>query len=178
MLEALLLCAGCHGMAGEGRVEGGYPPIAGQPQAYLERQLESYADGRRASVVMVPLAKRLSRKERQGLAAHFSRLKKDFPKNLPGATRGQVLARVGDNGLRVQACENCHGPGGTGQPPFGPYLAGLHSDYIEAEMRAWRRGTRRTDPSGQMGVIARQLTERDIAALAEHYAGLPKGAEP
>jgi cytochrome c553 len=51
-------------MAGEGRPAGGYPAIAGQPQAYLERQLEAYADGRRADPVMAPLAKRLSREER------------------------------------------------------------------------------------------------------------------
>ena len=66
---------------------------------------------------------------------------------------------MGDNDLRVQACENCHGPDGTGQPPFGPYLAGLHARYLEAEMQAFRSGTRRTDPSGQMEIIARQLTE-------------------
>lgn len=164
-------------MAGEGRPEGGYPRLAGQPQAYLERQLESYADGRRASVVMAPLAKRLSREERQGLAAHFSRLKNDFPEKLSTSTRGHALATLGDNELRVQACQNCHGPGGTGQPPFGPYLAGLHRDYLEAELRAWRRGARRSDPSGQMGVIARQLTDADIAALAAYYAGTTKGAQ-
>jgi cytochrome c553 len=158
-------------MAGEGRPEGGYPRLAGQPQAYLERQLEAYADGRRESVVMAPLARRFSARERREMAVHFSRLERTFPERKSGSKRGEVLATVGDNELRVQACENCHGPGGTGQPPFGPYLAGLHARYLEAEMQAFSRGSRRTDPSGQMSVIARQLGKDDIAALAEHYAG-------
>jgi cytochrome c553 len=144
---------------------------AREPQRYLERQLEAYADGRRESLVMAPLAKRLSPRERGEVAVHFARLKRSFPERKSTSRRGEVLATVGDNGLRVQACENCHGPGGTGQPPSGPYLAGLQRGYLEAEMRAWRRGSRRTDPSGQMAVIARLLTDRDIAELAAHYAG-------
>jgi len=66
---ALLLCAGCHGMSGEGRAAGGYPAIAGQPQAYLERQLAAYADGRRDDRVMAPLAQRLAPDGRAELAS-------------------------------------------------------------------------------------------------------------
>jgi len=67
-------------------------------------------------------------------------------------------------------CAGCHGPGGSGRAPFMPYLAGLHREYLRAEMLDWKRGTRRTDESGQMEVIARQLSEADIEALAEHYS--------
>lgn len=177
MLEALLLCAGCHGMGGEGRPEGGYPRLAGQPQAYLERQLEAYADGRRADRVMTPLAKRLTREERGLLAAHFANLEGKRPSSVPASGRGHVLATIGDNALRVQACQNCHGPAGSGRAPFMPYLAGLHREYLRAEMLDWKRGTRRSDPSGQMNVIARQLSDEDIDALAEHYAG-PDAVRP
>jgi len=176
LLEAVLLCAGCHGMSGEGRPESGYPRIAGQPPAYLERQLEAYADGRRQSMVMGPLAKRLTKEERVSVAAHFSsQLGSSIKKQnqASGSERGSTLARVGDNDLRVQACQNCHGPEGTGQPPSGPYLAGLDRAYLRRELMAWRDGSRSTDPSGAMGTIARHLTEADIDAVAAHYAGLP-----
>ena len=83
---ALLLCAGCHGNVGEGRAAAGYPPIAGQPAAYLERQLEAYAEGRRTHPVMAPLAKRLTPSERQQLAAHFAALK--VPAAHSGSTQG------------------------------------------------------------------------------------------
>lgn len=160
-------------MAGEGRPAGGYPAIAGQPHAYLERQLEAYADGRRADPVMSPLAKRLSREERAQVASHFSSLKS--PSAAPtGSERGRLLATVGDNDLRVQACQNCHGPGGTARAPFMPYLAGLHREYLRRELLDFRTGARRTDPSGQMSFIAQRLTEEDIAALAAHY-GIDEG---
>jgi cytochrome c553 len=170
---ALLLCAGCHGMGGEGRAAGGYPPIAGQPEAYLLRQLEAYADGRRADAVMGPLSKRLSAEERGRLAAHFAALQSP-PSGRPSASeRGRVLATLGDDALRVQACQNCHGTGGTARPPFMPYLAGLDHAYLRAELLDFRNGTRRTDPSGQMTFIAQRLADEDIAALAAHYAGPP-----
>jgi cytochrome c553 len=49
VLEIVLLCAGCDGMAGEGRPEAGYPGLRGQPPGYLERQLEAYACGDRVT---------------------------------------------------------------------------------------------------------------------------------
>jgi cytochrome c553 len=173
LAAALLLCAGCHGMNGDGRAAAGYPAIAGQPQAYLERQLEAYADGRRPDPVMSPLAKRLSREQRAQLAAHFSTLASPSA-SLAGNERGRTLATVGDNELRVQACQNCHGPGGTARAPFMPYLAGLHPEYLRAELMDFRSGARRTDASGQMNFIAERLSEDDIRALAEHFgaAGL------
>jgi cytochrome c553 len=167
---AVLVCAGCHGMGGEGRPAGGYPAIAGQPQAYLERQLEAYADGRRPDAVMSPLAQRLTKEQRAQLAAHFA-AREPPAMNAAGSERGRILATVGDNELRVQACQNCHGPGGSGRAPYMPYLAGLHRDYLRAELLDFRSGARRTDPSGAMGVIALHLTEQDIAALAAHYGG-------
>jgi cytochrome c553 len=56
-----------------------------------------------------------------------------------------------------------------------PYLAGLHREYLRAELLDFRSGARRTDPSGQMDFIARHLTEEDIAALAAHYADESRG---
>ena len=86
-----------------------------------------------------------------------------------GPERGRTLATVGDDALRVQACQNCHGPGGTARAPFMPYLAGLHREYLRRELLEFRTGARRTDPSAQMNFIARHLTESDIAAVAAHY---------
>lgn len=164
-------------MAGEGRAEAGYPRIAGQPQAYLERQLEAYADGRRKSAVMGPLAKRLGREDRARVAAHFAGLVPGASQaggaRAPANERGALLAHTGDNRLRVQACQNCHGPRGAGLAPYGAALAGQLAPYLKAELLAWRSGRRNTDPSGAMAVIARSLGEGDIDAVADYYASLP-----
>jgi cytochrome c553 len=177
VIAEILVCAGCHGLAGEGRVEAGYPPLAGQPQPYLERQLEAFAEGRRESAFMGPIARQVDPAARARFAEHFSRQAPASRRSQAsgGSARGRELAEVGDHALRVQACNNCHGPAGRGQAPSGPWLAGQDSAYLRAELLAWKEGRRRSDPSGAMAVIARQLTEDDITALAAHYAAARAG---
>lgn len=156
-------------MAGEGRPRAGYPPIGGQPALYLERQLDAYADGRRESMFMTPIAQRLSAGERRQTARHYAGQAKE-PDRVGTGGRGQALATRGDHKLRVQACDGCHGPGGSGRAPSTPYLAGLERDYLARELRRWRSGERRSDPSGAMNVIARSLADADIDALADYYS--------
>jgi cytochrome c553 len=168
-------CAGCHGANGEGVPQLG-PAIAGQPEPYLLRQLEAYADGRRRHEVMTPIAKGLSRQQRASFAALYSRLAPTPQKTSAAhaqSTLGRTLATKGDESRHVQACENCHGPGGTGQHGLNPHLASLSAAYLENALREFRTGTRVTDPSFQMMQIAGYLSEADIKAVAAHYSGQP-----
>ena len=43
---------------------------------------------------------------------------------------------------QIPACAACHGKTLTGMQPAIPGLVGLHSDYISAQVGAWRSGTR------------------------------------
>jgi cytochrome c553 len=170
------LCAHCHGPQGEGDATKGTPRIAGQPQAYLERQLAAYADGRRESEVMMPIARQLASEQRTSLSAYYSGLRARAGKPLPSAAanvRGRTLATRGDQGLNVQACQNCHGPGGTGFGNVNPYLAGLNRQYLETALVEWKSGSRKTDPSQQMNQIANNLGDGDIKALAAYFASQP-----
>jgi len=167
-------CASCHGAQGEGNATNGTPRIAGQPQAYLERQLAAYADGRRDNGVMTPIARQLAPQERAALSAYYSELRAPAGKLPPSAVasvqRGRALAMRGDAGLNVQGCQNCHGPGGVGFGNVNPYLAGLDRRYLETALGEWRSGSRKTDPSQQMNQIARNLSDADVKALATYYA--------
>ncbi|MEO7578945.1 MAG: c-type cytochrome [Massilia sp.] len=97
------------------------------------------------------------------------------PKGKAGSSQGRAeqLSSVGDESKQVQACANCHGPGGMGQPPVYPSLAGQHANYLTATMTAWRDGTRKTDGSGQMPHIAKQLGDADVAALSAYFSAQP-----
>lgn len=171
--SGLRTCAGCHGALGEGNATNATPRIAGQPQAYLERQLAAYADGRRESEVMAPIARQLAPGQRTALSAYYSQLRTSAGKRSPSgvaSARGRALATRGEQGLNVQACQNCHGPGGVGFGNLNPYLAGLDRRYLETALGEWRSGSRKTDPSQQMNQIARNLSDVDVKALATYYA--------
>ena len=171
------VCAGCHGAHGEGNAAGGFPRIAGQSATYLERQLDHYANGTRNNEVMSPIAKQLSEAQRAAAASYFSSLQAPAASGVAtknaNAARARQLANQGDGALRVQACVNCHGPDGRGEPPNYPYLAGQVPAYTIATLAEFRSGARNTDPSGQMPAIARSLRDADAAALAAYFAGMP-----
>ena len=75
---------------------------------------------------------------------------------------------MGSAARGLQACDNCHGPGGSGEPPAIPYLAGQYSPYIATELRMWQRGFRKNSPN-QMEPVAKLLNDQEIAAVAAYY---------
>lgn len=173
--NGIAACASCHGAIGEGSAPAGFPRIAGQPQYYLQHQMESFANGKRNNPVMTPIAKQMSREQIAAVAEYYAALAAPSAKPEPASDpktveRGRVLATIGDHNKRVQACANCHGPAGSGGPPDFPYLAGQHGAYLISSMQAWKSGERDTDPSGQMPMIARQLDDNDSAALAAYFS--------
>jgi cytochrome c553/cytochrome c2 len=176
-------CVGCHGNRGEGNPAAGSPRIAGQSAYYLLKQLDSYANGSRRDRVMEPIARGLPPELRADVAAYYARIEAPFDDRARTARppeRGRVLAMHGDDGLGVQACRNCHGPGGVGEPPNIPYIAGLDAEYHAAELTAWKEGTRTNDAGQQMFRVAAALSAEDIGAVAQYYASLtpPKPAPP
>ena len=171
-------CASCHGSRGEGNAASNFPRIAGQPKAYLAHQLVAIAEGARSNPVMAPIAKAMTPQQIDAVSAYYASLPAGpaaAEKQPSGQDnkRGEALATVGDEKLGVQACVNCHGPGGTGEPPTYPYLAGQYKAYLIAAMGEWKNGTRKTDPSTQMNMIAKRLSDSDIAALASYFASQP-----
>jgi cytochrome c553 len=176
-------CAGCHGAQGEGNPAGGFPRIAGQSAYYLGKQLAAYANGARVNPIMVPIAKAMSAAQIRDVSAYYAQLGQagaagpqaaPVARGKPGAAeRGRLLAMVGDNAREIQACANCHGPGGAGEPPITPYLAGQHAGYLSAAMASWRSGERKTDQSGQMTHVGRALSDADVAALSAYFSAQP-----
>ena len=173
-------CSSCHGARGEGNPQAGFPRIAGQPAFYLARQLDAFANGARNNPVMTPIAKALSADQREAVARYYAGLADDAAgtksaaaAKATGSARARALVTAGDEKRQVQACNNCHGPEGRGEPPTYPYLAGLSATYLTAALTEWKNGSRTSDPSGQMATIGKRLDDADIAALAQYFAALP-----
>ncbi len=181
-------CVACHGGAGEGQAQAGFPRLAGLGEAYLLRQLTAFADGSRRSPVMMPIAAALPVADRAALAMYFSSLPvpakaqrnaaaaSAAPAASAAAAAATASAKLATRGRwsdGLPACEQCHGPGGRGVGADFPALTGQTADYLANQLAAWKSGARPPGPLGLMAVVAKKLSDADIRGVAEHFAALP-----
>lgn len=172
--QGVAACVSCHGTKGEGMAD--FPRLAGAGQAYLQAQLDAFANGSRMNAVMQPMAKNLTATERQAVALYFSQLPAPFAASDPAqpapADTGAWLAMRGRWTGQVPACAQCHGPGGSGVGAHFPPLAGLSAGYITAQLQAWKTGSRPPGPLALMPGIAKNLSDAEVAAVAAYYEKL------
>jgi len=173
---ATTICAACHGPDGNSTIASN-PKLTGQDAAYLVKQLNDYgrpADDKAARVnsVMAGMVASIAAGDRQSVAAYFA-----AQPHKPGESRspatlelGQRIFRAGIPSRGVPACGGCHGPSGAGIPAQYPRLAGQHAEYAEAQLKAFRDGTRRN--SVPMAQIATRLSEAEMKAVVDYAAGL------
>src|SRR5947207_10193210 len=77
----------------------------------------------------------------------------------------------------AQVCAACHGANGESVSDTIPNLAAQRAGYIEAQLKAFKEGTRMaasaTSPTAIMAAIAAQLSADDIANVAAYSAAQP-----
>jgi len=172
-------CAQCHAFNGVSDASGAFPRLAGQSAYYLGSQLQDFVSGVRASAIMSPIAKALSPGDIADVTAYFAGVTAPFlPLKVPDPAlvqRGAELAKAG--GPDRLHCDNCHGPGGSGEPPVIPYLAGQYAHYIAFTLQMWQEGFRKNSP-GAMEVIAKELDDQNILAVAAYYQQATPPLEP
>jgi cytochrome c553 len=180
----VLACTLCHGAQGRAAADGFHPRLAGKPEGYLYQQLLAFRDGRRQYGLMTNLLDPLSDAVLQDMARHFANLSLPYPAPQPATApaalleRGRRLATDGDAARQLPACSACHGAALTGVLPSIPGLLGLPRDYLNAQLGAWRAGSRRAQAPDCMASIARRLGPEDITALAQWLASQPLPADP
>ncbi len=165
------VCAACHTNDGS-RGSPANPIIQGQHPDYLVKQLVEFKAGKRDSAIMRPMAAPLSEADMKNVAAFYAgkEAKPGFAKNKDLVTLGEKIYRGGIADRHIPACSGCHSPNGAGIPAQYPRLAGQHADYVQAQLVAFRAGTRRNNPV--MAGIAANLSDREIKALSDYVAGL------
>ena len=186
MAQRMLACTGCHGPEGRAASDGYYPRIAGKPAGYLLNQLLSFRDGRRSYALMANLLAPLTDDYLREIAEHFAGLSLPYPPPQPATagvdalSRGEALVTRGDPALRVPACIECHGAALMGVAPAVPALIGMPRDYLNAQLGAWRNGTRHAAAPDCMAQVAQRLAPADISALSQWLGAqaVPVGAKP
>lgn len=87
-----------------------------------------------------------------------------------GAAAQAPAANVEAGKARAQAvCAACHGANGVSIADAIPNLAGQRVAYLEAQLRAFKAGTRR---AASMNAIAAQLATSDISDVAAYFGSL------
>ena len=76
---------------------------------------------------------------------------------------------------KAAACTVCHGPLGIAVAPDTPNLAGQPESYLAGQLKAYRGGARKHEI---MSLMARPLTDADIANLAAWFSSVKVEATP
>jgi cytochrome c553 len=170
------VCARCHGIDGRGRSGHAFPNLTGQAPDYLARALHAYAEDRRHSGIMGPIAAALTHDEREGLAVHFgsqSAVPTTAARDPEAVDRGEEIARTGVAASRVPACADCHGLEEGPRNPAYPRLAGQHATFIAGQLRLLQERKRGgSEYVGLMHSFVDRLTDEQIHDAAAFYASL------
>ena len=154
------LCAACHGQTGVSTDPKTIPPIWGQQQSYLMKQLRDFRNGARSSAVMSPMAKNLAEADLRKIAAYFAA--KPWP-----ARRASAKAPAAPKA--AAQCQACHQPNFRGGMP-APRLAGLSYEYLAASMRAF--ATEERTNNLDMPKFMQMLSDSERDAIARYLSAL------
>ena len=172
------VCVACHGADGNSPAAIN-PILAGQIPDYIYKQLMNFKSqngkpAERNNQVMAGMAAALTPEDMKSLAAHFAaqKIKPSNAKNKELSALGRTIYRGGIADKGVAACASCHGPAGAGIPAQYPRLGGQYAEYTEAQLNAFRSGTRANDANKVMQMIAGKMSDKEIKAVSDYIAGL------
>jgi len=167
----MAVCAACHANDGNSVIPL-QPKLSGQHPEYMVKQLMEFKSDKRANPIMKAFADALSEADMRNIAAWLQTQKpaENFASDQGLVFLGERIYRGGLQDRSIAACAACHGPNGAGIPAQYPHIAGQRADYTEAQLIAFRDGTRSN--SIQMTQVAAKLNDREIKALADYIAGL------
>lgn len=183
------VCAGCHGVYGEGGKQGEYPRIAGQPYQFLVDQLILFRERKRPNLAMVEYIddRQMPDPDIQDIATFLTRIvlptrldpvdendpEFDALARLEEAKRVIQIARAeGDiaagGKLYKRECASCHGRDGMGDVENAvPMLAGQYTRYLWRQVDKYLKGVRIHDPSAPEDRLLAEFSRdelRDIFA--------------
>jgi cytochrome c553 len=177
-------CDACHGIDGTGNRSGAFPRIASQSEWYLYSNLYDFATGLRPSDVMGPVARSLTQRDMQDVAAYYASLgPQPYPPSLPShngslGSEGRDIATKGFPEKGVLPCVTCHGAQGRGRAPLFPYIGGQYESYLEYQLHQFKSGERGGEFGSVMTAIANGLSDEQIEAVSTYFASLMPAAVP
>jgi cytochrome c553 len=170
--EKSQLCQGCHGEFGISTTAL-IPKLAGQYSQYIEKQVRNYWAGTRSHQIMNAAAATVNEADLPDVAAYFARQPRMIGDGSEGKSSGKNIYLRGEASKLILACVNCHGIKGKGLDPnifMFPVIGGQHSAYIRKQLFDFRDRSRTNSPNGIMNIIAKNLTDDEIEAVADYVS--------
>lgn len=173
-MAAISPCVSCHGKDGNS-IDAKGPKLASQYKDYILKQLEDYQNGRRSGHPFD--ISKVASEDASLIADYYSsqRLKNTKNKKTVSVTPGETIYREGRAESDVKQCGNCHGENGMGRGKnisMFPIVAGQNRNYLVAQLKEYRAGTRLNDISGLMTYASKNLSDNDIELLADYLSSL------
>ncbi len=167
------VCSGCHGVDGVASITN-YPNLAGQGAPYLYKQLVEFKSGVRENAVMSGMVAALDDDGMRNLSAFYAEMAPSTLKSSPdNLEAGRQIYQGGITSIQVPACAACHAPDGAGNDAAKfPRLGGQNAEYIVEALQAFRSGARANDPGKMMQMVAKRMSDEEIAAVANYVQGL------
>jgi len=168
-------CGGCHGVDGNSVVPT-FPKLAGQGEKYITKQLADFkANTVRKNDLMLGMSSALSEQDMADVGAYFAtqKLAGPAPADESKIAMGRQIFKGGNLTEGTPACQACHGPKGAGVAASGyPQIGGQYPDYTLAQLKAFRDGTRTNDDKALMRSIVKDMSDEQLAAVANYIATL------
>jgi cytochrome c553 len=168
-------CLTCHGVDAKTPIMPNYPSLAGQNQAYAVAQLKDIKSGARSngvSLAMKSIMHTVNDAEMESIAEWLSSLSTDLTSDVNMMAEGAKL-------YQSKGCLACHGADATTPiMPIYPKIAGLFEEYAIAQMTDIKSGARHNGQSAAMKGVMLNVSDAEIAAIAQWLASLGESAEP
>jgi cytochrome c oxidase subunit 2 len=147
-------CVACHGANAEGNRAMKAPALAGQQQAYLERQLRYFKQGIRGAdpkdTVGAQMAAMAATLPTEQAVAEVSAYLAALPVSAVADPQSGDL-RNGNN-LYHAKCGACHGGNAEGNSSLNaPRLTGLSADYLKRQYHNFQQGLRGSNAADRFG---------------------------
>jgi len=143
---ASAVCAGCHGVDGIAAITN-YPNLAGQGAPYIYKQLMDFKSGARENAVMQGMVANLTEEAMHNLAAYYAEMSPSELMSSPdNLETGKQIFLGGITAIQVPACASA--------------------------LQNFRSGARANDPGKMMQMVAKRMSDDEIAAVANYVQGL------
>ncbi|TNF99020.1 MAG: c-type cytochrome [Gammaproteobacteria bacterium] len=185
-------CAGCHGIYGQGSLDGEYPRLAGLEAEYIAKQLSDFKLRKRINIPMIPYAndRELPGDDVRIISEYLSNIQlptKLAPvdeESFDALERLHASKRVvnikdypGDIELGrkvyLDECAICHAKDGYGKKKKkAPQLAGQYSEYLLRQIKHFRSGKRLHDDEKDDAELFSEISDDAFNGMLAYLATL------